>query len=568
MQAVLDDDLEYPEKATLLGPCKVIPREYPDMICRSIDIKSAGDLRQKWLIGHLLDEILSDSTAMEVAYRGRQRWVRTFERMPLRTKPIPRLRERGVYLITGGLGGVGLTMAQYLAETQCARLVLIRRSPFPRREDWPQWLTSYGPDDENSRIIAKLQAMEAAGASVLVLNADVAHRDEMNKATDIALEQFGRIDGVIHAAGLAPSGIIADITPEQVRQVLAPKVTGSLVLAEIFGEVPLDFMMLFSSTSAILGNVGFVDYVAANVFMDAFAHHKSVETETFTVSINWDGFREVGMAVQVGADKPLQENTLTNAEAVFAFQTVLDSGNSSQIVVSTLDLGRMLSEIENFHQQVIHQLDGRVPATLDSQAPSVDAAEAVTVDQVVHDFWAECLGFKDFGDHDNFAELGGDSLVGTMLAARIRKHFQIKFSAAAVQDMPSVAEQAAYIRTQIGASERSPQAGRPPEAGYVAPSGDMQTLLAELWQGVLKVDRVSQKDYFTRLGGSNGHAVELARVVEDRLGLAIAAQVFIDEDSFLAQADMLETLCWTAAGLPSDSSPGDRSETAHEEFKI
>ena len=113
-----------------------------------------------------------------------------------------RLREGGVYLITGGLGRIGLVLAEYLARTVRAKLILIGRSAFPGRDKWEQWLATHGEDDRVSRRIRKVQAIEELGAEVLIISADVANEEQMQAVITQAYERFGTIHGVIHSAGI------------------------------------------------------------------------------------------------------------------------------------------------------------------------------------------------------------------------------------------------------------------------------------------------------------------------------------------------------------------------------
>ena len=132
-----------PEKATLLGPCRVVSQEHPNIRCMSVDIVlPEPDTRQEQeLIGLLLEELVSETSDPIVAYRGKHRWLQAFEATPLEkvSDLKPRIRDNGVYLITGGLGGIGLVLAEYLAQTVRAKLVLIARTSLPARGKWEQW---------------------------------------------------------------------------------------------------------------------------------------------------------------------------------------------------------------------------------------------------------------------------------------------------------------------------------------------------------------------------------------------------------------------------------------------
>lgn len=283
MQAVAAEATLDPAKATLLGAVKVIAQEYESVTCQSIDLllPQAGTWQAEQLIAQLWADLRTPITDMVVAYRGHDRWVQHYEATPLPSAPdtLPRLREGGVYLITGGLGGIGLELAQYLAQSVRAKLVLTSRS---------------APRDEQQ---ALLVALEGMGAEVLVVQADVTDAKAIQGAVHAARARFGALHGVLHAAGVPGGGMIQLKRAEVATTVLAPKVTGTLLLNEAVKELPLDFFFLFSSITAVTGGFGQIDYTAANSFMDAFAHANRVQRGIFTVSINWDAWQKVGMAV-------------------------------------------------------------------------------------------------------------------------------------------------------------------------------------------------------------------------------------------------------------------------------
>jgi NAD(P)-dependent dehydrogenase (short-subunit alcohol dehydrogenase family) len=280
LQNVMGEEDLSPEKATILGACKVIPLEYPNINCRSIDVAlPQGGIREgATLLELLLAEFFADSSDQVVAYRGTQRWVESFEpvRLEKSANGKSRLRDKGVYLITGGLGGIGLTLAEHLAQTVRARLILVGRSAFPVREQWDKWLEVHDEQDPVSAKIRKLRSFESQGADVLVFSANVASRDEMQAVVKQARDRFGQIHGVIHCAGVADyAGVIERRSREMTEEIMAPKLQGTLVIDALFKDARLDFFVLFSSVAVILPRAAFgqVAYCAANVFLDAYAQH-------------------------------------------------------------------------------------------------------------------------------------------------------------------------------------------------------------------------------------------------------------------------------------------------------
>ncbi len=289
-----------PEKAMLLGPLKVIPQEYPNVSCKSIDLllpEFDGALED------LSDDLLLELSHFEdnqVAYRGSERWTLNFAPMqlPAKSGAVPRLKEKGVYLITGGLGGVGLTFAENLAREVRARLILTARSEFPTKTEWEDWTAKHGEQDGRTKIIRRLQAMEQLGGDVFVVSADVADTEAMQAGLAQAENHFGAIQGVIHAAGVPGGGMIQIKTAELADSVLRPKVQGTLVLHSLLRDRPLDFFLLCSSINSVIGGFGQSDYSAANAFCDAFAQAHFRPRGCYTASINWDRWNEAGMATK------------------------------------------------------------------------------------------------------------------------------------------------------------------------------------------------------------------------------------------------------------------------------
>jgi acyl transferase domain-containing protein len=284
-----DEDL-VPESAALAGPCRGVPQEYPGVSCRQVDLpvpRPGEAFAERWL-APLRAEVEGGGESV-VALRGRRRWTRGFEPVRL-DEPAPeatRLRRHGVYVVAGGLGGVGLTLAGFLAERFAARLVLVGRSK---------------PAGERLR---RLQALQATGAEVLVCQADVTRREEMEEVRRAALERFGAIHGVVHAAGRPPGGLIQLKSRDMAAAVLAPKIAGTRILDEVFGVPDLDFLLLCSSLTALTGALGLVDHAAANAFLDAYARRSALHGGTRVVAVDWDSWLEVGQAAEAGVSARL-----------------------------------------------------------------------------------------------------------------------------------------------------------------------------------------------------------------------------------------------------------------------
>lgn len=315
LQKVTGQETLNPNKSPLLGPCRVIPFEYTSVQCKSIDLdlKAEQSISEKEnlsdLIEKLLLEINSDDKNNIIALRDQQRWVETFDTVPALDKQeenLP-LQEGGVYMITGGLGGIALTLAKSIAESVPAKFALMGRSPFLPKEQWEQWLSDHSENDSTSIKIKNLQALEALGSEVEVFSADINNVEQTKQAVQKIHETWGALNGVIHAAGVPGESMIQFTTTDKLDQVLNPKTVGLYVLEEVLQNEKADFLILCSSVSAYMGGLGQVAYCSANAFLDSYAQSAQLPKETTVISINWPTWAEVGMAVNMRAATSLQK---------------------------------------------------------------------------------------------------------------------------------------------------------------------------------------------------------------------------------------------------------------------
>ncbi len=332
-QQVGAETVPYPTQALVAGPCQVIPRELPNIAASTIDLDGLDVKDGAWL-EPIVAELGTDQPTAHIALRGRERLVKDWEHVRLHTKAVPRLREGGVYIITGGLGGIGLTVAESIARRVNAKLVLTARTRFPDRNEWVTWLETHPDSDPTRGRVSKLQEIEALGSEVLPITADVMDEDEMNALVAQAKKQFGAIHGVVHAAGILNDGLLQLKERGDVDGVLGPKVRGTLVLDRCLADVDLDFFISCSSISTITGPAGQIDYVAANAFLNAFAHHQAARHSTFACAINWPAWREVGMAAKLlngavpstdspSSNHPLLERCVENSGPMTVYTTDL-----------------------------------------------------------------------------------------------------------------------------------------------------------------------------------------------------------------------------------------------------
>ena len=428
---VLGNETLEPGKATVLGPCRVLPAENPQIHCRLVDLErgpKGGPVSEQ--LRALIGEFGRNAAEPVVAYRGRHRWVQTAEPVQLES-PVAdagALREQGCYLITGGLGGMGLELAAHLARKVRARLVLVGRTGLPQRVAWPGYLEGADDCDPVADRIRRIQAMEAAGAEVLVCAADVANDEEMARAVVEAEQQFGEIHGVVHAAGVPGGGVLERQTRSSLETVMAPKVIGTRILDKLFRDRQLDFLLLCSSLTSFVGIPGRGDYVAANAFMDAYARAEAQRGRSDIFTVNWDTWIEAGMAVghagPPAAGLSGEDGGMTNAEAVQVFQ-YLAANRYPQLLVSVRDFQpAMLERMALDANGTAEATGGEAVESIPSQShprPNLETTyepPGTEVERLLVEIWQQQLGIEPVGIEDNFFELGGDSVLAIHIVGK------------------------------------------------------------------------------------------------------------------------------------------------------
>ncbi len=288
-----------PQKAVITGPCNSIPVEYKNVTCSIIDLflPPIGSPAEENMISMLAEELAEEFSTEQIAYRGKYRWIPSYEKQALSsTAQSNKLRKKGIYLISGGLGGIGLSLAKLLSKQVQARMILVNRSDFPKPVEWNQYLTEHSSEDRVSRLIHKINKIESYGGKIHIYKSDIADFEQMQSIKDLVEKEIGQINGVIHAAGIPDGGFIQTRTKEMSEKVFASKIMGTCTLDRLFKDSQLDFFMMCSSKSAILKTAGQVAYCSANAFEDAYAYYRKQVYSGFSASIGWEAWLDVGMA--------------------------------------------------------------------------------------------------------------------------------------------------------------------------------------------------------------------------------------------------------------------------------
>jgi amino acid adenylation domain-containing protein len=325
VHCILPDTKTYPFGASMNGMSITLAKEYPSLKVSCFDIDPDAldeDYPQKqreFLIKSILDEP-AHHRGQEIVLRAKQRYVRAIYPLVLPRPTQDHLRTNGVYVILGGMGGIGLTLSRYLAEKYQARLILIGRSKL---------------DNKKKDQIADI---ESRGGTVFYGQADAQDLDGMKQVIAQAKAHFGSIHGVFHSALVLEDKSLTTMDEAAFRVALEPKVKGSVVLHRVVAEEDLDFIMFFSSIQTFMGNPGQSNYGAACAFKDAYAHHLNFTKTCPVYIINWGYWGSVGIVAQKSYQQRLAKQgiySIEPEEGMEAMRRIFGSPANQAIAMKT-----------------------------------------------------------------------------------------------------------------------------------------------------------------------------------------------------------------------------------------
>ncbi|MEU7449788.1 type I polyketide synthase [Streptomyces diastaticus] len=454
MQDVLGSGDVHPVKAAVRGLIRTAPREMPSVTIRGIDV---GAGHADIVADQLFHELVSGAKEREVAYRGRKRWVASHARIePDRGEGVPSvLEEQGVYLITGGLGGLGLELAALLAGLVGARLVLVGRSGLPPRSEWAS-LVEDSPDETLVRRIRAVLAVEEAGGQVMVCAGDVADEARMRAIRAEVTHTFGHVSGIFHLAGVAGGGLIGLRSAEAIGRVVTPKIHGTYVLDRVFRP---RLLVLYSSIAAVTGDYGQSDYSGANAFLDAYAQAQW-GTGRHVVSVNWPQWSETGMALRSNHVLEVYgEGALTSVEGAGILRSILATRSGPQVIVSPGGLRRREKQADRVASTVAGEPPFSVGSIGKRQVETSYAPPTSSVEKALASLWQQAVGVDRIGLDDDFQDLGGSSIVAVRLVLRMSELFRVELSMAEIFQWRTLRATAAAIEAVI--EERGGQDARP-----------------------------------------------------------------------------------------------------------
>ena len=419
-------DRVIPEKATLIGALPVFQQEYPHLRCSVIDVPRTESVASGALVAAVVAELFAEEPALVTAHRGSWRYLRDFSRIRC-SDGESLLRAQGVYLVTGGLGRVGLLIAEFLARHCGAHLVLTTRK-------------SQAEVEADRALGERLSALPRAGGTVAVLTADAGSRADMQAVLTEIRQRYGRLDGVIHAAAYTDGGAfrpLQETGPDTWARHNRAKVEALYILRDLLAEEPPDFVLLMSSIATVLGGLGFAAYAAANSFMDEFA----ATAGPGWIAVDWDGWQEEGYRGDAG------RFAMSARQGLQALQALLTRGQLPRVIVSTTDLGLRQQAATAPAESATGEAESRQSAS----ESGTDEKPSDALHSALQGIWRDVLGVEAIGVHDSFFDLRGDSLRAIKVVARIRESMGL----AATPDMLFAAPTIAALASRLNGQQRA-----------------------------------------------------------------------------------------------------------------
>jgi len=410
-QKVIEHDKIFPVHATIWGFVKSLMSECKKNVIQIIDysVSNYGQIHESFIS---LLALLSSKSHYEIAIRKGKYYVPKYVSYQNNTLVPTRIKQGGTYLITGGLGGLGIELALWLSNKYGdINIICLSRN------------------DPNQQILHKLSVL---GSKLTILKADVTKIDQMKQVLHEIEQRFGILNGIFHLAGSLDYKLAKDKTLKEIKNTISAKVEGTIILSELTKNLPVDFIILFSSLSAIISTPGLSDYAAANAFLNSFAYaKKNIQ------SICWGGWSNVGLGTKNHLDQVVDSNYLISKEYGFNLMDILMQDNISQVIVSNPNQFR--------HQDIsIVQNQNHAEDKMKKEYSNIQITQAINW---LKNILAEVTELSQYiiNDTTPFLELGIDSFLAAKIVIRINKERKLNLKPTTLFQYHTVKDLAQFI---------------------------------------------------------------------------------------------------------------------------
>jgi NAD(P)-dependent dehydrogenase (short-subunit alcohol dehydrogenase family)/acyl carrier protein len=430
-------------QSPLWGLCAVMALEHPSGWGGLIDLPSEIDDK---VIPSLLSELLSSDSEDRIAYRDGGRYVQRLSRSCPPLSPPVTCGEDETWLVTGGTGALGLLVARWLVGQGVRHLVLAGRRGL-----------------SSPSVAEAVETLERKGATVRVVSADVSRRTEVESLLADIGGNMPPLRGLVHAAGVHEDGALFKHDDSRLASVMAPKVSGAWTLHTLTSGLPLRHFVMFSSAASVVGSAGMGSEAAACAFMDALAHYRRANGLP-ALSVNWGSWADGGMDAGVTARQSrFGVNAMSSGKALQSLELLLSS-EAPQVLVADIQWPVFRGVYEAHRRRPLLAEMGGAPAPDDRRRPERRVANPpqTPVEEQLAPLWSAVLKIEDVDRTESFFEAGGNSLLATRLAARIRDVFGVDLQLGSILETPTLSQLASEIESHQAAGSKSTAAALVP----------------------------------------------------------------------------------------------------------
>jgi myxalamid-type polyketide synthase MxaE and MxaD len=469
-------------QSALWGLGRVIAQEHPTFWGGLVDLEPGASLGDA-AAHQLWQEISNTDGESQLAFRQGRRYVgRLVHQRPTAKQTVPfQWRADSSYLISGGLGDLGLLVARWMVEQGARRLILLGRTKLPQRSSW----SSVETGSRLNRQITAIRELESLGACVHLASVDVGDEGKLSGfLEEFRAQGWPPIRGVVHAAGVLQDGLLVQLDAAALDTVLRPKVVGGWLLHRLFQDNPLDFFVLFSSAGSVLGQPGQGNYAAANAFLDALAHHRQAQGQP-GLSINWGAWAGEGFADSVGGKRLAARLALLGISSIAPKQALEILGrllgqSATQVVVVRFNwkqyrefdpagsVAPLLTELAHEEADVPRPAN-RNNARRDSLLAAEPAERRQLLQSYLSDQVARVLGLSpsNLDVERPLSHLGLDSLMAVELKNRIAVDLQVNVPVVKFLQGFSVNQAVHQVLDQLAAEVANPTTSPAPAVTQV-----------------------------------------------------------------------------------------------------
>nr|WP_315248556.1 polyketide synthase [uncultured Flavobacterium sp.] len=449
---ILGSENDNPNKSTILPVSKVISQEYPHITCCILDIEYTNMNISNF---ELLIENIFSNNINSLAVRWPNIWKQDFQKYeePIVNSQdvLNNIKQGGIYLVTGGIGDIGISISKMLSQKYNAKLIIVFRDKLPEKKEWER-IISEGKEEKQIKHIQNILALEAINADFTLYNIDVSSLIQMKELVEKIEADKGNINGVIHCAGLPGEKwdrTIALTNEETFEWHYQSKVYGQLVLEQLFTDRNLDFVILMSSIASALGGLRLLPYACANSYMGyAASSINHIKQKNVWTAIHWDVWQhhqdEKRALSNIG--KMMDDKTVLHDEGLAIIEHIMNNRfRPSQIIVSTWDLQLRLD-------QWVKYISSSEKLSVDIDYSHISTSENNGDNEImffVMELFTKILGNVEISDDADFFELGGDSLISVSLLSKVRDRFEIDISLANFLDNPTPSILVKMIKEKI-----------------------------------------------------------------------------------------------------------------------